>query len=135
MNEILINADGSLQSVTGTLVGVEQLKPLDPYRVVPASTMSDQAGLEVVSKDGMVLVTGDSGSWWKVSGVDFGDGSKGITVTGTMQAPVYVLADSLSSPVSAIITDEAEAVLSLTGIHDLYFVLSGPTDMVSWQVQ
>ena len=135
VNEILINADGSLRSVTGTLAGVEQLKPLDPYRVVPASTMSDQAGLEVVSKDGMVLVTGDSGSWWKVSGVDFGDGSKGITVTGTMQAPVYVLADSLSSPVSAIITDEAEAVLSLTGIHDLYFVLSGPTDMVSWQVQ
>ena len=126
--------------------GLSQRKPFDPYRVVPASTMSHQAGITVEGEGGETWITGEQGSWIRISGADFAGGSQTLTVTALAPSActLYAVPDSPDAPAAAEIrldlTGSAEPVsfsapLSLEGIHDLYLVFDGTVALRSWQAE
>ena len=145
-DRITLGADGLPEQVTGTMKGLSQRKPFDPYRVVPASTMSHQAGITVEGEGGETWITGEQGSWIRISGVDFAGGSQTLTVTALAPSActLYAVPDSPDAPAAAEIrldlTGSAEPVsfsapLSLEGIHDLYLVFDGTVALRSWQAE
>ena len=132
--------DGSLKQVRGTMKGIGQLKPLQADGPVPASTMSDQAGISVKSDGLTTLVTGETGSWLRISQVNCDAGR--ITVTGRSEQPgrLFVLADSLDNSVLVEIHfPEGEdwqvtEDFPLSGEHDLYFVFGDEAFLESWRL-
>ena len=143
---ISLAEDGSLLSVTGTMRGVEQLKPFNPFRTVPAATMSHQGGITVEGVDGKSWIIGDAGSWIRVSGVDFGTGAAtlGVTAMPPSDCTLYaVLDDPESAVVSRIRLEIPEdgspaffsAPIKAEGVHDLYLVTDGPMKLYSWIVK
>ena len=85
MDNVTVNNDGSLQRVTQTRTGVEQVETFNPYLVNEAETIGIQGGIytrplsDVGSgtSDRMVVTSIDSGDWIGLYGVDFG--SRGAT--------------------------------------------------------
>ena len=143
-DRIEVLADGSLKGVTGTMKGLSQLHPLDGTRLTAAATMSHQAGVTVADPDenGVCAVTGDTGAWTRVTGVDFGAGVSEITVTAGAKedAEILILAGSPDGPVAARIPvsgDRTEYTVpfSAEGVQDLYFVFAGSAELVSWQAK
>ena len=142
-DRIVIEEDGSLRSVVGTMKGIEQLKPFDPYRPIQASTMSDQAGISVEGCGEEAVVTGGAGAWLKVSGADFADGCKALVLTAGSEdgCTVYVTRASAGGEIMAELEIPAqtenltsfEAPLALSGMQDLFFVFSGDIRFASWE--
>ena len=145
-DRIQFGEDGLPVQVIGTMRGVDQLKPLDPFQTVSAATMSDQAGITVESTDGRSWITGNTGSWIRISGVDFGSGASALSVTAMAPSDcaVYAVLDNLDGPVVSEVrislpADAEPAVfrapLSVAGIHDLYLIASGNMKLYSWIVK
>ena len=145
-DRIFFGDDGLPQQVKGTMKGSDQLKPFDPYRKVPAATMSREAGITVEGADGKTWISGDAGSWVQVSGVDFGAGASTLTVTAmaATDCTLYaVLDDPENSAVSAVRMQIPEggdplkysAPITAEGIHDLYLITDGPMNIYSWIVK
>lgn len=142
--KITLGADGLPEQVTGTMAGLSQLKPLDPFRVVPAAAMCRQAGITVWGS-GETRVTGGAGSWIQVSGVDFGKGAAALSVTASSDAgcTLYAVLDTPEGPVAASIpidpTGSEPALFSAPfhaeGIHDLYLISDGGFTLCSWSCQ
>ncbi len=141
----------------GTFGGVEQLHAFDPFREVPAATLTSLAGAETVlihpedklSGTGDMLVRSRLASGWiGVSGADFGaEGAIGVNLRFMAKegAKLEILLDDLNNKPAAVISlpaaSEARSELFLlpeafTGIHDLYFRFSQPdTALLQWQFQ
>ncbi len=142
-DRIRINADGSLQRVTGTMKGIAQLKQLDPYVQVLASTMADQAGIRVETDGRRILTMGHRGSWIRVAGVNFGSAPEEILLCGSAAEPgtVYVLTDSLSGPICAELhypagdAWEVSAPFDAAGVRDVYLVFGSEAALDSWCVR
>ena len=141
-DRITLGADGLPEKVTGTMKGPEQLKPFDPFRAVPASTMSQEAGIIVEGLGTDTRVLGEEGSWIRISAVDFGAGAAVLKVTAQSSAgcPLYAVLDSADGPVAAqvdIAPGGEPAVYSAPfraeGVHDLYWVTGGEAALISWQ--
>lgn len=144
------NADGTIQEVIGTYDGVDQLRHLDPYRVIEAETIAWQQGITTKKVDGtsaefgaqapnVVLHDVDNGDWTSLSSVDFGSaGAASVTAKvrplvaggqiqvrlGDRTAPVVG-----TIPVDAPLGEWAELTAELdgvTGVHDVYFTYTGP---------
>ena len=126
--------------------GLDQLKPVDPFHTVSASTMSHQAGITVYGADGRSWITGEAGSWIRISGVDFGTEAAALAITAMAptDCTVYaVLDDPDSSVVSQVrisIPDDGQpaafsAPIRAEGIHDLYLITDGPMKLFSWIVK
>ena len=144
VDRIALDADGLPQQVTGTMKGPDQLKPFDPYRTVPASTMSQEAGITVEGLGEDTRVLGEEGSWIRISGVDFGAGASALKVTAQSSAActLYAVLDSADGPVVSQVSvapGEEPAVYSApfraAGVHDLYLVTGGPMSLLSWQAE
>jgi arabinoxylan arabinofuranohydrolase len=73
------NKDGSIEKVTYTTDGVEQVGHLNPYLRVEGETFYRENGIEteVCLAGGMNLTSLDNGDWVEIYGVDFG--SEGAT--------------------------------------------------------
>jgi arabinoxylan arabinofuranohydrolase len=150
------NADGTVKEVLGTFDGVEQLRHLDPYRVIPAETIAWQQGLATKRVNGadevpqLVLHDVDNGDWTSLSSVDFGAGATGVSARVkplTTGARIEVRLDDRAGPVVATIpvdgptgewTEVGAALDGVSGVHDVYFTFVGPDgkDLVevdSWQ--
>ncbi len=138
--------DGLPLQVRGTMKGPDQLKPLDPFRKVPAATMVREAGITVNSSEGRSWICGGAGSWIQVSGVDFGTGTSALKVTAMppSDCTLYVVLDDPEGPAAASIRigipEGADpAVLSTAfraeGIHDLWFISDGDVKLFSWIVE
>ena len=80
LDRLTLNADGTIVPVTGTMKGVAQLEPLNPYQPVPATTMARQAGLEVTGYADTALLSATTGDWLTVQDVDFRQGLKAFTL-------------------------------------------------------
>ena len=144
-NRIHLGTDGELTGVVGTMRGLSQRKSFQPYRKNTASTMARQANISVLQKDGNTWVHTQPGSWTMVAGVDFQEGSKELRMT--LSAPsggtVWVAADAPDGPIAAEFSlsesteqpAEFAVPLSLSGIHDLFFIFSGEMDFYSWQAE
>ncbi len=168
--------DGTIGKIRMTLKGREQLGYVDPYQEVNAATMAVQGGLDTVAVEispaseggdetagafGRMAVTGiDSGDFFKVQGVDFGENSpKTLLIsarnTAGKEGLIQVRIDSLQGQVlgymplgtlreetvpsnmdgEGFVTYEAELDSEVTGIHDLYFLFySGQGSQGGFQI-
>lgn len=136
-DQIIVYPDGSLRPVRGTMKGIEQLKPLDPFRYVSACTQSHQAG---ISCDGEKVTGIDTGDWIRVSGADLGEGAVSFTLWAQTDSAltVSVFADRPDGePLCTAAFSEGADPLTLpvcvNGIHDLYFVFAGSGSFTGWQ--
>ncbi|MCQ2458602.1 MAG: family 43 glycosylhydrolase [Clostridia bacterium] len=138
VDRIIINNDGKLQKVRGTMTGIPQLKELDPFTAaVSACTMSNQAGIDT---NGQFVTDIDTGDWIKVSGVDFGDGASILRIKAKAdeRLSIRVCADDpqsepLTTAVFTPATKEARRRVTVSGKHDLYFIFEGSGTFESWQ--
>lgn len=139
IDEVTVN--GLDISCKGTLTGVSQLEKLDPYKTVQAETMSSQSKDIAVNGLGNTTVSVHKGSWLKVSGVNFSNGAKSMTVRGssTAGACIKVCAGGTTGDVIGYaeipaggMTDVTVNVNNVSGSKDLYFVFSGDMEFDSW---
>ena len=145
-DRIVFGEDGLPQQVRGTMKGLDQLKPFDPYRVVSAATMSHQAGITVEGVDGNCWIHGEAGSWIRISGVDFGSGASRLALTAMAptDCTVYAVLDDPAGPaVSQVRIELAEgakpaafkAPITAEGVHDLYLIADGEMTLYAWSAK
>ncbi|MCW6003988.1 family 43 glycosylhydrolase [Micromonospora sp. CPCC 205371] len=147
--KLAFNEDGTIQEVIGTYDGVDNVRNLNPYRVIEAETAGGQRG------DGRRGIPGaggeraagprrpvvhdvDSGDWTSLASVDFRRGAGGVTATVlplVEGAEIQVRLDDRAAPVVATIpvdaplgqwTQVSAALDGVTGVHDVYFTYAGP---------
>ena len=132
-----------MNSVTGTMTGIPQLKKISPYSKVQAETMSNQSNDISVNGLGDTTVYGKKGSWISVSGVDFSKGSKQMTVKASSAkgAVIKVCVDSPNGTAVAYAEIPAgnsmseitvPVVNSVNGSKNIYFVFSDEINFDSW---
>ena len=145
-DRIVFGEDSLPQQVKGTMKGLSQLKPFDPFRTVPAATMSHEAGITVDGADGKSWIIGEAGSWVRISGVDFGTGASVLKVLAMppTDCTLYAVLDDPEGPaVSQLritIPDDGEPAsfstpFSAEGVHDLYLISDGTVKLYSWSVK
>ena len=145
-DRIFFGEDGLPKQVKGTMKGLEQVKPLNPFRIVSAATMSRQAGITVEGANGQSWVNGVPGSWLQVSGVDFGTGASTLLVTAMAptDCTLYAVLDTPEGPVVSQLRIELpgdvkpavfRAPIQAEGVHDLYLITDGEMKLYSWQVK
>ena len=145
-DKIVFGGDGLPRQVKGTMKGLDQLKPLNPFTTVSAATMSHQAGITVESTGGLSWITGEAGSWIRISGVDFGTGAATLALVAMSPSSctVYALLDDPESPVVSRVPVSVpeggkpasfSAPIKAEGVHDLYLVTDGPLKLFSWIVK
>ena len=145
-DRIVFGEDGLPQQVKGTMKGLSQLKSFDPFRTVPAATMSHEAGITVDGADGKSWIIGEAGSWVRISGVDFGTGATALKVLAMppTDCTLYAVLDDPEGPaVSQLritIPDDGEpasfsAPIRAKGVHDLYLISDGTVKLYSWSVK
>ncbi|MGW4109880.1 family 43 glycosylhydrolase [Actinosynnema sp. NPDC004786] len=138
------NADGTIKEVLGTFDGVEQIRRLDPYRVIEAETIAWQQGLATKRLNApndvpaLALHDVDNGDWTSLSAADFGSGATGVSarvkplVAG---GSIQLRLDDRTGPVVATIpvdgpvgewTEVGAALDGVSGVHDVYFTFVGP---------
>ncbi|WP_380164623.1 family 43 glycosylhydrolase [Jannaschia sp. R86511] len=152
IEKLEFDADGTIQQVVGTYRGVDQVKDLDPYRVMEAETIAWRQGLTTVDVDrpsaefgedapNLALTDIQDGDWTSLSSVDFGDAgaaSVGATVRPlTEGAAVEVRLGDREADVVATVpvtgaagewTDVSADLSGVTGVHDVYFTFTGAAD-------
>ncbi len=145
-DRIILGEDGLPLQVKGTMKGLDQLKPLNPFKTVPAATMSHQAGISVEGASGQSWICGETGSWIRISGVDFGSTAASLAVTAMAptDCTLYAVLDNPEGPVVSRIRIELSAEVKPTvfrapinaeGIHDLYLIADGTMKLYSWLVK
>ncbi len=144
-DRITVREDGKLQSVTGTMKGLKQKKPLDPFREVSAATLANQGGIAVAMKDGKTWVRTAPGGWTMVAGADFGEKTSGIRlrVSASEGGTVWVIpgtpegeaAGSVQIPAGTEEQTEFIIPVKLSGVSDLCFVFDSIMDFHAWQAE
>ncbi|MCR5540183.1 MAG: family 43 glycosylhydrolase [Ruminococcus sp.] len=129
-------------SCNGNMKGVSQIEWLDPYTTVQAETMSNQSDDVQVNGLRNTTVSMKSGSWIKVSGVNFSKGVDTITIKGSGNGTVIKVCTG--SPTGNVIgyvelngsmsEQTVAAIDSVSGTKDLYFVASGNATLDSWSM-
>jgi len=120
----------------GTLTGVSQQGEVDPYQLNHFYTSAWQAGIEVYGL-GDTASMYNRGDWTGVSGVNFSQGAKSISVNGgsAKWATVRITTDSPSGTVIGYFTipptgdnykytDITAEITVTTGVHNIFFVAS-----------
>ncbi len=144
VDEIIWNADGSMQEVQRTKTGPQQLEPLDPYQRTEAETICSASGVvtEECAAGGRNVCDIQNGESLMVSGVDFGAGAAAFKVSassalngGTLELHLDTSDGSLIGMVPIAGTGGwqnwesfACEITGAEGIHDLYFTFSGEGD-------
>jgi arabinoxylan arabinofuranohydrolase len=96
IDNVTINPNGSIATVTMTSAGVDQVGKLDPYVLNEAETIGIMGGIftraDSDAGNGMVVTAIDTGDWVALYGVDFGAaGAKSFTArVRTPETPDYV---------------------------------------------
>jgi len=76
IDKVNVKSDGSIDTITMTRKGVEQIEYFNPYVINEAETIGIQGGVftrpEAEAGNGMVVTSIDSGDWIALYGVDFG---------------------------------------------------------------
>nr|MCR5179576.1 family 43 glycosylhydrolase [Lachnospiraceae bacterium] len=155
IDRLVLDDNGFPARSEGTLKGVEQVKPFDPYKKIPAVTMGNSAGLttrqfgETAQKYGsgdMILTDISDGSWVQIFGADFGEaGAKGFTacIRGSGSGRICVIPDTpdgrvlaeieVNNPGDEVIELSAELKDVIKGVHDIFIAFSGSGfELYSW---
>ena len=156
IDSLMLGGDLEPTASIGTRHGVDQTKAFDPYKEIPAVTMSNCADIkttqygEVAKKYGsgeMVLTGIQDGSWTSLSGVEFGNSGAAaldINALGNGTGKIYVKLDTPASDAIGTIcvdlnTKEPETMHmtfddTIKGKHDVFFVFEGEGYQVySWE--
>ncbi len=142
-DRIEVRENGSFRQVRGTMKGIEQLKPLDPFPGVSAATMANQAGITVDTDQVISWITGKAGSWTMTAGVDFSGKTESITLTGSAEeaGTLYILTEGLTGPIAAEVSYpagegwEVSAPFEVSGQKDMYIVFSAEASLMRWIVR
>ena len=130
------------QPVTGTMTAISQLKSINPYQKNQAETMSSQSNDISVTGLGDTVVSGQKGSWFKVSGVDFSKGIFNLTIRASSAngAALKVSAGGTDGTVLAYAEIPAGGMSEITvpanafsGKDDIFFVFSDNVNLDYWQ--
>lgn len=142
VNEITVSGT-TLNSVTGTMEGVAQLKSLNPYEKVQAETIYRQAGINVSGTGDTMVTDIQSGDWFGVAGAAFPNGAQSVTmqITSVSGGAVKICTGSPSGtavgyievPAGSSNTELTAPVSGLSGTQELYFVFSGEMEVDWWQ--
>ncbi|MBE5801672.1 MAG: carbohydrate-binding protein [Clostridiales bacterium] len=144
LNQLQVAEDGSLLPVTGTMAGVEQLAPLNPYEKVSARTMFRQGGIQVTGHADTALLAADTGDWLEVKGADFANGSCRFTLRASSVGggAVRVTTGGLEGEVLCMVTIPAGAEMAeitvdtanVFGVQDVYLTFAGDVTADWWMV-
>ncbi|MBE6850653.1 MAG: carbohydrate-binding protein [Ruminococcus sp.] len=144
VNEITMSGE-KLNSVTGTMTAIPQLKSMSPYNKVQAETMSHQAGINVSGLGDTVVSDIQKGDWVRVTGVDFSQGASSITVRASSKsgAAIKVCTGSAKGEAIAYVEIPAGGFTEVTapvfgnvsGKTNLYFVFSGDMEFDWWSFE
>ncbi len=140
IDRLTVKADGSLESVRGTMAGIAQLETVNPYQPVSAQMMSRQAGLEVVGYANEALTVATTGDWLQVSGAAFDAGAEAFTLCAGSAAggAVRVLAGDhvvceMAIPAGTEMTEITVDCASVSGTQDVTIVFAGDVTCEGWQ--
>ena len=143
IDRLTVLPDGTLQSVRGTMKGMQQQGTVDPYAPVSARTMSHQAGLTVTGYANEALTVATTGDWLRVTGVDFSAGAKAFTLRAASETggAVRVLTGGLNGavvceftlPAGTAMTEITVPCQSVTALQDVYLLFAGDVTADWWQ--
>ena len=136
----------TIEKVSATKAGVKQIKYLDPYQPVQAETIAACSDISYrQSDDGMTLLCGSGdgeASMICVRGADFGKAPENFAarVKGKGRIDVYIGSTeekpitSLEFDCKAFSTVYNKVNSDISGVNDIYFVISDGVEFDSWQV-
>ena len=137
---LLVGEDGSLGPVKGTMAGVSQLMPLDPYQVQSAQTMQRQAGIEVTGYADTALTVATTGDWLEVAGAEFSRGAAAFTLCAGSEngGAVRVLAGQtvlceIALPAGTAMGMVTVPCASVSGQTNITLVFAGDVTASCWQ--
>ena len=155
LDDLQMNTAGLPAPTRGTMEGVAQVQPFDPYRPAEAAQIASLAGAETflmnpedeaAGTGRMAVRSTDAGGWTAVAGVDFGDaGASGIRLVyrSPKDSAIAAAAEKpLSAPLGTARIEAAgewrEAVLSfgqrVTGTLTLFLRFEDPgVELCEWQ--
>jgi len=134
-------SNGKFGDAKGTLEGVQQLEPVNPYETQSAALISWEAGVSVKGL-GHTTVNYNKGDWTGVAGVDFGDGATSVKVTASSGKGAVIRITSgnengdLIGYVNVPAGENQEVtaeVFNATGTKDIFFVASDDVTVDTWQ--
>lgn len=147
VNEAIVDEDTlTIEKVSATKAGVAQIKNLDPYQPVKASTIAACSNISYEQNGEAVTVKSGCGdgkaSWICVRGADFGKSAKyfAAKVKGNGRMDIYIggidgkPAVSLGFNCSEPKTVYNKFNSDISGVNDIYFVISDGVEFDSWQV-
>jgi arabinoxylan arabinofuranohydrolase len=139
-----VNEDGSWPIQAAKKNGVEQVGTFNPDTLVPAATMCYSRNMIVSARQTIYAL--EDGAYLCIKGVDFSKGAAKVTLNvaeghkggsvefraanpanGQLLASVEVGAD--------VQTAQADFALPADKVNDLYIVLSGDVELVSWTIK
>ena len=130
-----------MNSVTGTMSGIAQLKNINPYAKVQAETMSNQSNNISVNGLGDTTVHGSKGSWITVNGVNCSNGAKTLNIKASSSNGAVIKVCKGDAQGEAVAYAEIPSGMSeikvpvigtITGNNKLTFVFSGDVDFDYW---
>lgn len=140
MDKLTVNADGSLASVTGTMKGMMQGEPVNPYKPVSAQTMRRQAGLEITGYADETLTVATTGDWLEVSAVAFGNGPSAFTLYAGSEngGAVRVMAGDavvceMAIPAGTAMTEMTVPCQNVVAYQDVTLIFAGDVTCDWWQ--
>lgn len=139
VNEILVDEEKTLiNNCIADRTGLSQTKYLDPFTVNQAETAFLTDTVYKVSESGVTAAC-DGTKVIGIRGVDFGELSKAFAAKVSGKGTIEIRIDSFNSPATAAISfDTAEPSViytetAISGVHDVYFILSGEFEFDEWQ--
>lgn len=147
VNEAVVDENTlTIEKVSATKEGVSQIKYLDPYQPVKASTIAACSNISYEqNEDGVTVKSGcgdGKASWICVRGADLGKSPKyfAAKVKGKGRMDIYIGGTEGEPAVSlGINCDEFTTAYNkfsseTSGVNDIYFVISDGVEFDSWQV-
>ena len=148
VNEAQVDENAvTIEKLTATKEGVQQIKYLDPYQVVEAETIAACSNISYRQEEGaMTLVSGcgcgdGKSSWICVRGADFGSsgGYLAAKVRGKGRIDIYI-GKTEGEPTASLEFDCSDWTSvynkfnsEVSGVNDIYFELSDGVEFDSWQ--
>ncbi len=147
VNEATVDEESvTINQVSATKEGVEQIKLLNPYIVNEAECANSVAeiGYNKTDEVGNMTISatteGDVGAYIKVKGADFEDGANGLAVKVKGKGKIELYLDGSDDLIGYAEFDcdsqtvvTAELIKKITGEHDIEFVISNGFEFDKWQ--